>query len=93
MTREPAHCGHDPAAWVGDFLKLLQHAKHTCGSRYVLPRCTRVFERRRMGAMAVNVMPNVRAKLPAEARSVSLVRDDARCAADQAYAACRSGSA
>ncbi len=34
-------------------------------------------------------MPNVRAKLPAEARSVSLVRDDASRAADQAYAACR----
>jgi len=38
-------------------------------------------------------LPNVRAKLPAEARSVSLVRDDAPRAADQAYAACRSGSA
>jgi hypothetical protein len=37
--------------------------------------------------------PNVRVKPPAEAGSVSLVRDDARCAADQAYAACRSGSA
>ena len=37
-------------------------------------------------------MPNVRAKLPAEAGAVSLVRDDAPCAADQAYSACRSGS-
>jgi hypothetical protein len=39
------------------------------------------------------VTPNVRAKLPAEAGAVSLVRDDAPCAADQAYSACRSGSA
>jgi hypothetical protein len=37
--------------------------------------------------------PNVRAKVPAEAGGVRLVRDDARCAADQPYAACRSGSA
>jgi len=37
--------------------------------------------------------PNVRAKLPAEAGGVRLVRDDAPCAADQPYAACRSGSA
>jgi hypothetical protein len=37
--------------------------------------------------------PNVRAKLPAEAGAVSLVRDEAPCAADQAYSACRSGSA
>jgi hypothetical protein len=36
---------------------------------------------------------NVRAKLPAEAGGVRLVRDDAPCAADQPYAACRSGSA
>lgn len=35
----------------------------------------------------------VRAKLPAEAGTVSLVRDNAPCAADQAYSACRSGSA
>ncbi len=42
---------------------------------------------------AVLVRPNVRAKLPAEAGAVSLVRDDAPCAADQAYRACRSGSA
>jgi len=42
---------------------------------------------------AVLVRPNVRAKLPAEAGAVSLVRDDAPCAADQAYSACRSGSA
>jgi hypothetical protein len=39
------------------------------------------------------LMPNVRAKLPAEAGAVSLVRDDAPSAADQAYSACRSGSA
>ncbi len=39
------------------------------------------------------LMPNVRAKLPAEAGAVSLVRDDAPIAADQAYSACRSGSA
>ncbi len=39
------------------------------------------------------VRPNVRVKPPAEAGCVSLVRDDALCAADQAYAACRSGSA
>ena len=43
--------------------------------------------------LGVNVRPNVRAKLPAEAGAVSLVRDDALCAADQAYSACRSGSA
>jgi len=40
-----------------------------------------------------DLRPNVRAKLPAEAGAVSLVRDDAPCAADQAYSACRSGSA
>ena len=40
-----------------------------------------------------DLRPNVRAKLPAEAGAVSLVRDDASMAADQAYAACRSGSA
>jgi hypothetical protein len=39
------------------------------------------------------VLPNVRGKLPAEASAVSLVRDDAPGAADQAYSACRSGSA
>jgi hypothetical protein len=39
------------------------------------------------------VMPNVGATLPAEAGAVSLVRDDAPSAADQAYSACRSGSA
>ncbi len=44
-------------------------------------------------AMAWFVKPNVRAKLPAEAGAVSLVRDDAPCAADQACSACRSGSA
>ena len=44
-------------------------------------------------AMALVVKPNVRAKLPAEAGAVSLVRDDAPCAADQAYSVCRSGSA
>ena len=41
----------------------------------------------------VPCMPNVRAKLPAKAGAVSLVRDDAPSAADQAYSACRSGSA
>ena len=39
-----------------------------------------------------SVLPNVRANRPAEASAVSLVRDDAPCAADQAYGACRSGS-
>ncbi len=39
------------------------------------------------------VRPNVRAKLPAEACSVSLVCEGAEGAAHQAYAACRSGSA
>jgi hypothetical protein len=38
-------------------------------------------------------LPNVRAKLPAEACSVSLVCEGAEGAAHQAYAACRSGSA
>jgi hypothetical protein len=42
---------------------------------------------------SVQLTANVRAKLPAEAGAVSLVRDDAPCAADQAYSACRSGSA
>jgi hypothetical protein len=37
--------------------------------------------------------PNVRAKLPAEAGFVSLVRDDSTTGADRAYKACRSGSA
>ena len=41
---------------------------------------------------AVVLMPNVRVNRPAEASAVSLVRDDAPCAADQAYGACRSGS-
>ncbi len=45
------------------------------------------------GAPGLLVTPNVRVKPPAEAGSVSLVRDDASWAADQAYAACRSGSA
>lgn len=35
---------------------------------------------------------NVRVNRPAEAGAVSLVRDDAPCAADQAYGACRNGS-
>jgi hypothetical protein len=43
--------------------------------------------------MSSFVMPNVRAKLPAEACSVSLVCEGAEGAAHQAYAACRSGSA
>jgi hypothetical protein len=42
---------------------------------------------------ALPVLPNVRAKLPAEACSVSLVCEGAEGAAHQAYAACRSGSA
>jgi len=46
-----------------------------------------------VGGGHVVLRPNVRAKLPAEAGAVSLVRDDAPCAADQAYSACRSGSA
>jgi len=46
-----------------------------------------------MRKQGVVVRPNVRAKLPAEAGAVSLVRDNAPCAADQAYSACRSGSA
>ena len=37
-------------------------------------------------------MPNVRANRPAEASAVSPVRDDAPCAADRAYGACRSWS-
>ena len=36
--------------------------------------------------------PNVRANRPAEASAVSPVRDDAPCAADRAYGACRSRS-
>jgi hypothetical protein len=46
-----------------------------------------------MVAVARNKTPNVRAKLPAEACSVSLVCEGAEGAAHQAYAACRSGSA
>jgi hypothetical protein len=42
---------------------------------------------------ASNVMPNVRAKLPAEAGFVSPVRDDGTTGADRAYKACRRGSA
>jgi hypothetical protein len=42
---------------------------------------------------ALNARPNVRAKLPAEAGFVSLVRDDSTTGADRAYKACRSGSA
>jgi hypothetical protein len=46
------------------------------------------------GALASSdLKPNVLVKTHAEAGSVSLVRDDAPRAADQAYAACRSGSA
>jgi hypothetical protein len=41
----------------------------------------------------VDLMPNVRAKLPAEAGLVSPVRDDSTTGADRAYKACRSGSA
>jgi hypothetical protein len=47
----------------------------------------------RRAQAASPVMPNVGAKLPAEAGGVRLVRDDAPSAADQPYAACRSGSA
>ena len=43
--------------------------------------------------VVLDLGPNVRAKLPAEAGAVRLVRDDAPSAADQAYSACRSGSA
>jgi hypothetical protein len=39
------------------------------------------------------VLPNVRAKLPAEAGFVSPVRDDSTTGANRAYKACRSGSA
>ena len=42
---------------------------------------------------ATNLRSNVRAKLPGEAGGVRPARDDAPCAADQPYAACRSGSA
>ena len=51
-------------------------------ARTLLDRCT-----------AFPVVPNVGATLPAEAGAVSLVRDDAPSAADQAYSACHSGSA
>jgi hypothetical protein len=44
-------------------------------------------------ALSGFMRPNVRAKLPAEACSVSLVCEGAEGAAHQAYAACRSGSA
>jgi hypothetical protein len=50
-------------------------------------------ESMRRAQAASPVMPNVRAKLPAEAGAVSPGCDDAPCAADQAYSACRSGSA
>ena len=60
--------------------------------RQGIARCTWLFFG--VGApTAFLVRPNVRAKLPAEAGAVSLVRDDAPSAADQAYSACRSGSA
>jgi hypothetical protein len=42
---------------------------------------------------AFPVLPNVRAKLPAEAGFVSPVCDDSATGADRAYKACRSGSA
>ena len=51
----------------------------------------RVLTRRTSGIQTV--MPNVRAKLPAEACSVRLVCDSAAGTAHQPYAACRSGSA
>ncbi len=53
------------------------HEARTRGTKQVCARCED-----REGCW---VMPNVRAKLPAEAGAVSLVRDDAPCAADQAY--------
>jgi hypothetical protein len=43
--------------------------------------------------MRLFALPNVRAKLPAEAGFVSPVRDDSTSGADRAYKACRSGSA
>jgi hypothetical protein len=53
---------------------------------------TAAIKRDAMAQKWVDMTPNVRANRPAEAGSVSLVRDDAPCASDQAYAACRSGS-
>ena len=44
------------------------------------------------GTEAIGMRPNVRANRTAEASAVSPVRDDAPCAADRAYGACRSGS-
>ena len=46
----------------------------------------------RCAALGVCVWPNVRVNLPAEAGTVSPVRDDAPRAADRACGACRSGS-
>jgi hypothetical protein len=43
--------------------------------------------------MLLIAMPNVRAKLPAEAGFVSPVRENVQSTADRAYKACRSGSA
>ena len=45
------------------------------------------------GGRVCFALPNVRAKLPAEAGFVSPVRDDIATGADRAYKACRSGSA
>jgi len=73
-----------------------EHAKGFAGgSSDATASCKSEMEPERTEAcMGVSdVRPNVRAKLPAEAGAVSLVRDDAPCAADQAYSACRSGSA
>ena len=52
---------------------------------------TRIVDRRTEAW--VGATSNVRVKLRATAGSVSLVREDVRSTADQAYAACRSVSA
>lgn len=56
------------------------------------PNSNQLMSSMRKDEVVEAAMPNVRANRPAEAGSVSLVRDDAPCASDQAYAACRSGS-
>jgi hypothetical protein len=87
---DPEHKGHfvgDDTRWTkdGDTRECLWCGK----AQQVLVRWTEAVERQEWRTL----QPNVRAKLPAEAGAVSLVRDDAPCAADQAYSACRSGSA
>jgi hypothetical protein len=59
----------------------------------VRPMTVRLYEIDVPASEIAYVTPNVRAKLPAEACSVSLVCEGAEGAAHQAYAACRSGSA